>query len=94
MVEKIFLSPLLRLLIFWIPALVPTPLHTLLFIVELVLLLGLPFHVDRGVVLIRSVVSYRHFFLKPRVKPGPEPVHFLSLISYINKAKSGEFHEL
>ena len=66
-VSKILPWPLLRLLISRAPTLVPTTLHTALFIVKVVLLLGRPFHVYRDVVrvLIRGVVSYRHLFLKP-----------------------------
>ena len=46
-VGKILPFHLLRLLIPVVPALVPTSLYTPLFIVELVLLLGRPFHIDR-----------------------------------------------
>ena len=49
-VGKIFPWPPLQLLMSKVPKLVPTPLHTPLFIVELVLLLGRPFYVDRNVV--------------------------------------------
>jgi len=60
-----------------IPVLVPTPLIPLLLIVELVLFLHCPFHIDCVViyVFVRGVMSYEHSLLEPRVKPGLEPIH-------------------
>jgi len=58
--RKIFPWPLTWLQIALVSTLVPTPLHSPLFIVEFVLLLGLPLYVYYSVVhiLIRGIMSY------------------------------------
>ena len=66
-VGKVFPWRLMLLLITVIPALVPTPRHAPLFILEFILLFGRPFHINCGVVhvFIRGVVSDRHPLLEP-----------------------------
>jgi len=66
-VGNIILQPRIWLLEIVIPALVATLFDSLLLIVELVIFLCCPLHIDCGVihVFLRGVMPYRHLLLKP-----------------------------